>query len=208
MSTKSPEYIAPKALAALRKEMEVYSPISDETWRAFAAFCTLLHLPSKTLFTPPGELPMAFGFVYSGLLRAYITDNDGNEYNKIFFRERTFPGSMVAMLTQSPSQFAIETLEESWLVRIDFQKYRDFLFRNEQIKCFHILYLEKNWLVAKEEREVAFVQQNATQRYLNFKEEYGELENRLPQYHIASHLGVTPTQLSRIRSQLRAYKKA
>jgi hypothetical protein len=43
---------------------------------------------------------------------------------------------------------------------------------------------------------------DAADRYLIFKEEYPGLEDLIPQYHVATYLGVSPTQLSRIRQKL------
>jgi hypothetical protein len=46
------------------------------------------------------------------------------------------------------------------------------------------------------------VQEDASQRYVRFIQDYPFLVERLPQHHIASHLGITPTQLSRIRKKI------
>ena len=69
------------------------------------------------------------------------------------------------------------------------------------IKLFHIYYLEKNWLIHKDGREVDIVQKDADERYDEFLETYENQHSRLTQYHIASHLGITATQLSRIRKK-------
>jgi hypothetical protein len=53
----------------------------------------------------------------------------------------------------------------------------------------------------KEKREIELVLLGAQQRYQLFQNEYPNLENLISQYHIASYLGVTPTQLSRIRAK-------
>lgn len=119
-----------------------------------------------------------------------------------FFDENTFPGSMVALLTSTPSRFTIEALEPSSIIEINFKDYRRLLIEKHDLKLFQIYYLEKNWLILKEAREIEIVQNNTTQRYKKFLAEYPSLEERLPQYHIASHLGVTPTQLSRIRKKI------
>lgn len=194
-------------MAALRDELATYCPISDRTWHALSHICCLTTFRKRELFTKSGEVPHTFGFVISGLLRAYITDGSGNEYNKIFFPEKTFPGSMVALLTNTPSAFAIEALEDSHLIEIDFKEYRNLLKQYDDLKWFQILYLEKNWVIGKEDREVSLVQNSATERYLKFKEQYEALEKRIPQFHIASHLGITPTQLSRIRKSLKNSNK-
>ena len=87
-------------------------------------------------------------------------------------------------------------------MEIDFLAYRQLMTEKSDLKLFQIYYLEKNWLLAKDSREIEIVQEDATARYLRFIDESPALVNRLAQYHIASHLGITPTQLSRIRKNL------
>lgn len=190
------------AFNALKKSMDTYFPVGEETWAAFTAICHYRELKKHQVLYAPGEIPPSFAFVYSGLFRTFITDENGNEYNKNFFYEGTFPGSMTALLRHEPSQFAIVALEPAQIIEIDFAAYRSLLHAREDLKLFQIYYLERNWLLAKDAREVAIVQEDATQRYLQFIEDYPFLVERLPQHHIASHLGITPTQLSRIRKKL------
>jgi DNA-binding MarR family transcriptional regulator len=47
------------------------------------------------------------------------------------------------------------------------------------------------------------VMENATTRYLKFLANHPNIDNRIPLQYIASHLGITPTQLSRIRKDLK-----
>ncbi len=48
---------------------------------------------------------------------------------------------------------------------------------------------------------MSLIATDATERYALFQKEFPELENHIAQYHIASYLGITPTQLSRIRAK-------
>lgn len=195
------------SLKAFKAVLESYCAISTETWEKLSTISVLKDLKKGEFFTEAGQIPEAIGFVYSGLLRTYVTDWNGNEYNKIFFQENTLPASIVALLTNSPSKFSIECLEDTILLELNFKKYRNLLNSQHDLKWFQILYLEKNWVIEKEEREVALVQENATERYLKFLKKYSALEKRISQFHIASHLGITPTQLSRIRKSLANAKK-
>ncbi len=61
--------------------------------------------------------------------------------------------------------------------------------------------LELEW-IKKERHDIRMVTNDATTNYLVFRKEYPGLENQIPQYHIASYLGITPIQLSRIRARL------
>ncbi|EIK46545.1 cyclic nucleotide-binding protein [Cellvibrio sp. BR] len=190
------------AFNELKKTMESYAPISPETWAALVTICKFRTLSKHQVLYALGEIPPSFSFVYSGLFRSFITDEKGAEYNKNFFYEGTFPGSMVALLRHTPSAFTIVALEPAQIIEIDFPAYRALLLQRDDLKLFQIYYLERNWLLAKDAREIAIVQEDATQRYLRFMREYPFLLERLSQHHIASHLGITPTQLSRIRKKL------
>lgn len=191
------------AFIDLRKSLSKYTLISDETWRSFAAICKFRIVEQDSYLYKIGSRLSSFSYVYKGLIRCFSCDEKGNEYNKIFFAEGMFPGSMTALLTSEPSTLAFMTIEESIIIEIDFTAYRKLMVENDELKLFQIYYLEKNWLLAKEAREIEMVQKDATERYIRFIEEYPSLVSRLPQYHIASHLGITPTQLSRIRKRFK-----
>jgi CRP-like cAMP-binding protein len=149
-----------------------------------------------------GNIPQSYAYVYQGLIRCFACDENGKEYNKIFFDEGMFPGAMTALLTSSESMLSFETIEDTLIIEINFSAYRKLMIEKSDLKLFQIYYLEKNWLLAKDSREIEIVQDDATDRYLRFIDESPALVNRLAQYHIASHLGITPTQLSRIRKNL------
>jgi len=191
-----------KAFLALRKSLESYSKISNNTWHEFHDIAKFKSLTKHAILYTAGEIPQSYAFIYQGLIRCFSCDDKGNEYNKNFFDEGMFPGAMTALLTSSPSALAFETLEDSLIIEIDFTAYRKLMIEKDDLKLFQIYYLEKNWLLAKDAREIELVQEDATARYLHFINEKPNLVERLPQYHIASHLGITPTQLSRIRKNL------
>ena len=94
-------------------------------------------------------------------------------------------------------------MEETVLISLNYKKYRHFIDTNTDLREFYIAYLEKNWIVDKEQREVALVMESATDRYLTLLENHPNIDQRIPQLHITAHLGITPTQLSRIRKDLK-----
>lgn len=190
------------AFTALRASLTSYAPIGDKTWREFKSICKFNTIKKQHTLYHLNEIPTFYAYIYKGLIRAFTCDVKGNEYNKVFFDEGMYPGSMTALLTSTPSTLACEALEDSIIIEIDFKAYRKLLSENDELKLFQIHYLEKNWVLAKEIRETEIVQDDATIRYLQFVEQSPSLVDRLPQYHIASHLGITPTQLSRIRKNI------
>lgn len=190
-----------KALAytLLKNKLDSYTPISESSWQTLQNYCELTTVKKNQLLYRAGDKLHSFAFVASGLCRAYISSPEGSDYNKSFFDEGRFPGDMTALLTNTPARFNVEALEDSLVIVIDFDGYRELLHAAEDIKLFQIYYLEKHWLLHKDAREVQLVQEDAKQRYQRFLDDYAGIADRIPQYHIASHLGITPTQLSRIR---------
>jgi len=187
---------------AFKQAFDAYTPISATTWQALKSATHIRHLEKHQVLYQVGDIPSTFSWVFKGLIRGFVYDDKGNEYNKKFFDEGTFPGAMSALLTNTPSKLGFDALEETSLIEIDFLAFRRLLLEYEDLKLFQIYYLEKNWLLDKDDREIALVQQDASARYQRFLTECPSLVERLPQYHIASHLGITPTQLSRIRKKL------
>jgi CRP-like cAMP-binding protein len=186
---------------AFKQSLDAYAPISVATWQALKASTQIKRLEKHQVLYQAGDIPTTYAWVFQGLIRGFVCDEKGNQYNKKFFAEGMFPGAMSALLTNRPSKLGFDALEETFLIEIDFLAYRRLLLEYDDLKLFQIYYLEKNWLLDKDEREISLVQLDASARYQQFMSDFPRLVERLPQYHIASHLGITPTQLSCIRKK-------
>ena len=149
-----------------------------------------------------GQIARNIYFVCEGILVSKWMDEDANVYIKNFFVEGHLAGSTVSMLTGAPSGFAIESLEPGTVLVWDYQNYKKAIYGHSELKNYYIGNLEQNWIIENERKQISFAAQNATERYLYFLKRYPYLNKRIPQRLIASYLGITPTQLSRIRKEL------
>jgi len=186
----------------LKQTIESYYAISEKSWKLIEAISSFQTLKKGEALLQSGEIAKNLHFIAKGVLRAFITDEEGNFYNKNLFLENYLAGSKVSLMLQTPSNFTIEALEDSIVININYKKYIAFINENDDLKNFYIAHLEKHWIIEKEQREVALVMQNATERYIKLLEKHPDMADRIPLLHIASHLGITPTQLSRIRKSL------
>ncbi len=192
-----------KYISELKLKFESYYAISNESWLLIESIIKFQELEKDEILLRNGQIAKNIHFVCKGALRAYVTDYDGNIYNKNIFLETDFAGSTVSCLKGTPSNFTLEALENTILINLDYKKYRHFIDNNIDLKNFYIAYLENNWVIEKEQREVSLVMENATERYLELLSKYPDIDKRIQQLHLASHLGITPTQLSRIRKELK-----
>lgn len=148
----------------------------------------------------PGSRTYHVVFIYEGLLRSYYLTEDGAESNKSFATENMFGGSTSAFILGLPV-FGLQALEKSTLL---IAEYGDFANLFDEHPVFDRLgrRLAENALTRKEIRERSFLLNDARERYCEFLEHYPNLIKRLPQYHIASYLGISEVSLSRLKNKI------
>ncbi|UKB86210.1 Crp/Fnr family transcriptional regulator [Chryseobacterium sp. MEBOG06] len=183
------------------KQLNQYYPLSDETVKDLMDICTEERYVKNELLLEAGNMARYYYFIKSGLIGYYTTDHDGDTIYKIFFEENSFVASTAAIIKNEPSDFNIIALEDCSVIQYPVKAYRDLLTKHHDLALFQIHYLEKNWVVKKEPLEVSLKYETAKKRYLQLLENES-LYKRLKQHHIASYLGITPTQLSRIKKEI------
>jgi CRP-like cAMP-binding protein len=140
------------------------------------------------------------GFIVQGLVKYYYIDSDGNEWIKHFSAENDFVASYASFLYQTPSLYFIESLEETTILTINYDVYMKYLQNSFTWNSIARKYTEKIYY-EKEKREASFLKEDGSERYTNFFNEYKDLADRLSLKDIASFLGMTAVQLSRIRNK-------
>ena len=145
-----------------------------------------------------GQVPRKVAFVVEGLFSQQYTTDEGETVIKYFFPEGRIAGSIPATLTQTPSLFALTALEDSRVLEYDFHAFRQLAAAHRDVADFYIRYMEQHWVIDKEPYEISLRHDTARVRYDDFIQKYPGLVKRLKKHQIASYLGITPTQLSRI----------
>ncbi|MUT66501.1 Crp/Fnr family transcriptional regulator [Paenibacillus sp. NEAU-GSW1] len=177
------------------------APIPREEWNAFRAMTERRKLAKNSHFIREGDAAEWIGICISGLFRLYYTTPDGGEYNKSFCKPHEFIATYSSMLLNAPSFMSIQALADSELLMI---RYTDFQSLYNRHRCWDRLgrLMAEQLFVKKEIRERELLLLSAEERYRSFLDVYGQLEQQIQQYHIASYLGITPVALSRIRRKI------
>lgn len=184
------------------KQISLYYPISEESCKALLGICKVRYIKKNELILQAGDLALYYYFVQKGLLGYYTIDENGSIVYKIFFEENSFVASTAAIIENKPSDFNIIALEEVQLITYSANAFHELVNNHHDLALFYIAYLEKNWVVKKEPLEINLKWESATERYVQLSQNQ-HLFSRLKQHHIASYLGITPTQLSRIRKEIK-----
>lgn len=146
----------------------------------------------------PGKVCGFIAFVKKGILRYYI-DNDRSEINIDFHPEGSFASAYSSFLTQKPAIGYLQALENSELYIIPKSTYEKLL--KESSDWYKLAKgISDDYFLRKCKRQTSLLMHNAKDRFDLLKETYPKIEQLVPQYHIASYLGIKPESLSRIKS--------
>ena len=137
----------------------------------------------------------------SGLVRLYYTSEDGRERNKAFYGAGAVTGPVSAIISDRPAGFSIQALEPCALIQADLEQLLAIAPTHEAISRL-VIKLLADAFIRNEQREALLLTCNAEQRYQWLLEHQAELSERIPQYHIASYLGVDAVSLSRLKRKL------
>jgi len=173
---------------------------SEETERFISVLKTKT-LRKRHYLLQAGDVCRFENFVTKGLLRAYTTDDNGDEHIIMFAAEEWWISDLFSFLSDTPSTMQIDAMEDSEIISIekpDLEKLYADIPKFERL--MRILF--QNAFVAQQQRILASISQSAEERYTSFVKKYPKLEQRIPQTQIASYLGITPETLSRVRKQL------
>lgn len=149
------------------------------------------------------EVPTKVYLLLSGVIRCYLSTESGKEYNKSFYFPTSFMGALTALVKKQPSRFVFESISECELYEVDYLQLMELYEKNTTLKVFYSKVLEMVYM-QYEKRLVDLISLDATQRYLELRKQNPNIDRLISQYHIASYLGITPVQLSRIRKKIGA----
>ncbi|KAA0992271.1 Crp/Fnr family transcriptional regulator [Dyadobacter aurulentus] len=154
----------------------------------------------KDMVLTKGQVCRHTAFVTRGSFRTFIVDEQGNEHISRFALEDWWLGDLMSFIDQSPATLNIQALEESVVVRISFEHLEELYFKAPVMERFFRLAYQRSLahlLVQKSE----LITESAEERYEKFLNTYPSIGQRVPQYMIASYLGMTPVSLSNIRKK-------
>jgi len=148
-----------------------------------------------------GEISRYQNFVNKGCLRSFYIDENGFEHNLQFAIGGWWIGDMTSFLTQKAASLYVEALEDSEVLQIDNHTMEELYIKIPKLEGFFRILLQ-NAFITFQQRIISTISRPAEERYLEFINKYPYLEQRLPQIHIASYLGITPEFLSKLKKKI------
>ena len=148
-----------------------------------------------------GDVCKTSSFIIKGCTKMFYVDDDGQEHVIMLGIEDWWVSDIGSFINQTPSDFNIQCLEDTELIQFPFEKMENIYAKIPKLERFFRKIVERG-LAATQKRIIRNFSLTAKERYIIFRNSYPSIEQRIPQYMIASYLGITKEFLSKIKSQL------
>lgn len=148
-----------------------------------------------------GEVCQSNYFVEKGLLRMYSLDKNGKEHIIQFAPENWIMSDRSSLYFNEKSKYYIEAVEDSEILFLTPDFFANLKMQFPGSIANNDLLLQKH-IRGLQDRVNSLLAETAEERYLKFIRMYPDLLQRVPQWMVASYLGITPESLSRVRKEL------
>jgi CRP-like cAMP-binding protein len=187
-------------MEALFNSIAYFVPVGEAEKVIIASLFTEKQLKKGEFFLQEGKVCRQVGFIEKGIMRYYLTE-DGEEKTFYFAKENEFVSNYESFVPQIPSTKSIEALEDTLLYVISYDNLNLLYSTMANGERMGRLVIEQVFVQALQNLN-SFYTDTPEQRYEKLLQAHPDLQQRIPQYYIASCVGVKPQSLSRIRKRL------
>jgi CRP-like cAMP-binding protein len=190
----------------IKKHVARHISLTNEEQEYFVSLLRIIKVRKKQSIVQPEFTCKYKSYVYNGAMRAYLSDKNANEHTIAFAIDDWWIADYNSYIFQQPATLFVEALEHTTLIQLDYNA--------EQLLKEAIPKFEKFFRIVTE-RALAFLQirmlsilsLTAEERYEDFVNKYPQIALRVPQYALASYLGMSTEYLSKLRHN-RVQKKS
>ncbi|MEO1254691.1 MAG: Crp/Fnr family transcriptional regulator [Bacteroidota bacterium] len=186
---------------AIIQHIERFVSLSDEEKAAFAEIVEERIVKKKSFIVQPGFVCKHQSHIVSGALRSFFITPDGNEHTIAIAIEDWWISDFYSYTSQTSASLYVEAMEDSMIQQISYENVERICDAYPQFERFFRLVAQKAFAFSQR-RALANIGKTAEERYLEYAEMYPKIIQRVPQYVLASYLGMTPEFLSKIRNKL------
>lgn len=193
-------------LQRIKSVLDKFTFIPDEEWDYASKSIVFKRYKKNEYLLTAGVVAEHSFLIMKGLVRIFYLTETAKEFNRGFVNENNLIGSIGSMIKSLPSRFYIQAIEDTEAALLYRSLIEELYTRNA---CWERLgrLIAENSLIQIEARESSILDSPEV-RYLRFIKAHPDFVERLPQYQIASYLGITDVALSRLRKRVNLINKS
>lgn len=147
-----------------------------------------------------GQIARNAYYVIQGIVREYELVG-GEEKTTAFYSEGQSAINFNSIVNEAPSKVNFVCGEQTTVAVLNSEKEKELYKKHPRFETFCRKGMEQ-MMGVKQSQLAEIITLKPEKRYEKLQQERPELLNRVPQYQVASYLGISPEALSRIRSRL------
>ena len=179
----------------------IFPEIPIESLEQLRKISVLKEYKAKDDLYGVGKIPSKLYVLTSGITKSYTNIDSGNEYINRFHNKGEVMGPIAALIENKKAKFSVKCITDCKVIEFNYKEFINLANRNISIGNLHRKYLEFAY-ISYTQRIKEFLGLDATQRYKKLLKRIPEIDTLASQKSIASHLAITPIQLSRIKRKL------
>lgn len=183
----------------LKQYLMLRVPVSEEECEEVLSYFNVKRIKRKQFIIQPEFVAKHRNYVVKGAFKAYVINENGNEHTIQFAIEDWWISDYNSYIYQKPATMFVAALEDSVVLQIDYQSEQALKKANHKYEMFFRILAERA-AAYQQRRIISMFTQTAEERYNDFIVRYPLAVQRLPQYVLASYLGMTTEFLSKIRN--------
>ncbi|MBK5448831.1 Crp/Fnr family transcriptional regulator [Bacillus sp. TH22] len=186
----------------LMKYMTNLTTLSEEQQRMIVEELQIEEYKKGTVLLGQGDVLSKCYFVLKGCVRQHCIDESGKEVTSNFYTEEQAIANFNHHKQDKLSPHTLTCLEDCLVVVGDLYSEKDMYKKYSQLEEMTRQMIEYNFGEVQEELTL-FITSTPEERYKSLLQKRPHLIDRVPQYQLASYLGITPESLSRIKKRLK-----
>jgi len=186
----------------LTKYIQEFGIMTDEEACYLSSCFKVVKVKKKQFIVQPNFTAKTRNFIVKGSFRAYVIGQKGDEHTILLGIENWWITDYDSYIYQQPASMFVVALEDSTVLQLSFEKEQELKKASHCYEAFFRIRAEMAHAY-QQQRVIANLTLSAEERYHAFAERYPLIVQRVPQYVLASFLGMTTEFLSRIRSKKR-----
>lgn len=186
--------------STILKNIRRYVDLTAEEEKEFTSIITTSRIKKKQFIIQPGFVCHSRTYIVEGAFRVFYLDNDGKEHTVSIGVEDWFVTDFYSYINQSPAMNFAEALEDSTIFQMKYEDVETLCKRIHGLSEYFRLTTEKAFAFSRR-RAISHISKSAEERYDEYLANYPHIVQRVPQYVLASYLGMSAEFLSKIRKQ-------
>ena len=178
-----------------------YVSLNESEEKQFTAIVRITKVKRRQFIVQPNFTCTHQTYVLKGAFRSYFVNDEGIEHTIQFAIEDWFISDFNSYVTQSPASLFVEALEDATIQQIAYDDVEKLCDENPKFERFFRLVAQKSFAFSQR-RVLSNLGKSAEERYIEFRNLYPTIVKRVPQYTLASYLGMSPEFLSKIRKRI------